>query len=340
MLIDRLSENDKISIVTYAAGSGIALQPTSGDRKDVILQAIENLHAEGGTNGGAGIQTAYEMAVANFIRGGVNRVILATDGDFNVGITDPNQLTRLIQDRASSGVYLTVLGFGNNFKDSVLGRLADKGHGNYSYIDSLNEARKVLVEQIDSTLVTVAKDVKIQVEFNPAQVNAYRLLGYENRLMQAADFNNDLKDAGDMGSGHTVTALYEVVPRGEDVDVADGIAAPLRYQPPTGAARADASPSREMLNLRIRYKQPEGGDSKLMEVQLMDRGATFTTASADFRFAAAVAGFGMILRDSPYKGSASLDWVLATATNSRGADKNGYRAEFIRLVQNAMRLRR
>jgi len=300
------------------------------------------MHAEGGTNGGAGIQTAYQMAVSNFIRGGVNRVILATDGDFNVGITDTNELTRLIEDRAKSGVYLTVLGFGNNFRDSLLGRLAGKGHGNYSYIDSLNEARKVLVEQMDSTLVTVAKDVKIQVEFNPAQVNAYRLLGYENRLMRAEDFNNDLKDAGDVGSGHTVTALYEVVPRGVDVDVAgDGIAAPLRYQQPAVAATQSVpATSREMLNLRIRYKQPEGSESKLLEVALVDRGVAFTSASTDFRFAAAVAGFGMILRDSPYKGSATLDWVLATAANSRGADKNGYRQEFIRLVQRAMQMRR
>jgi len=341
LLIDRLSENDKISIVTYAAGSGIALQPTSGDRKDVILQVIENLHAEGGTNGGAGIQTAYEMAVSNFIRGGVNRVILATDGDFNVGITDTNQLTRLIADRAKSGVYLTVLGFGNNFKDSLLGRLADKGHGNYSYIDTLNEARKVLVEQMDSTLVTVAKDVKIQLEFNPSQVNAYRLLGYENRLMRAEDFNNDLKDAGDVGSGHTVTALFEIVPLGVGVDVAGGAGAePLRYQQPAVAATRSATTSREMLNLRIRYKDPEGSESKLLEVPLVDRGAPFASANTDFRFAAAVAGFGMILRDSPYKGSATLDWVLATATNSRGADKNGYRDEFIRLVQRAMQIRR
>ena len=219
-------------------------------------------------------------------------------------------------------------------------RLADKGHGNYSYIDTLNEARKVLVEQMDSTLVTVARDVKIQVEFNLAQVNAYRLLGYENRLMRAEDFNNDLKDAGDVGSGHTVTALFEVVPRGVDVEVAGGGAEPLRYQQPAAAAARPATTSREMLNLRIRYKDPESSESKLLEVQLVDRGAPFANANTDFRFAAAVAGFGMILRDSPYKGSATLDWVLATATNSRGADKNGYRDEFIRLVQRAMQIRR
>jgi Ca-activated chloride channel family protein len=340
LLVDKLTESDRVSIVTYAGASGIALQPISGDRKDVILRAIDNLRAEGSTNGGAGIQTAYELAVANFIRGSVNRVILATDGDFNVGVTDPNQLTRLIEDRATSGVFLTVLGFGNNFKDSLLGRLAQKGHGNYAFVDTINEARKVLSEQLDATLVAVAKDVKIQVEFNPGQVNAYRLLGYETRLMRAQDFNNDQKDANDMGSGQTVTALYEVVPRGVDVNGTNG--EPLRYQP---AAAATPKPrngigANEMLDLRIRYKEPEGTESKLIELPLLDRGASFTNASSDFRFAAAVAGFGLVLRDSVYKGSATLDWVLSTAQNSRGVDKNGYRDEFIRLVQHSMQIRR
>jgi Ca-activated chloride channel family protein len=341
LLVDKLTENDRVSIVTYAGASGIALQPISGDRKDVILRAIDNLRAEGSTNGGAGIQTAYELAKANFIPGSVNRVILATDGDFNVGVTDSNQLTQLIEERAKSGVFLTVLGFGNNFKDAFLGRLAQKGHGNYAFVDTINEARKVLVEQMDATLVAVAKDVKIQVEFNPGQVNAYRLLGYETRLMRAQDFNNDQKDANDMGSGQTVTALYEVVPRGVEVNGTNG--EPLRYQPPAVTAAAQPRNGRganEMLDLRIRYKEPEGTESKLIEVPLVDRGASFANASSDFRFAAAVAGFGLVLRDSVYKGSATLDWVVATAQNSRGVDKNGYRDEFIRLVQRSMQIRR
>src|SRR5437899_4157024 len=339
LLVDKLTESDKVSIVTYAGASGVALQPTSGDRKNDILRVIEGLQAQGGTNGGAGIQTAYEMAVSNFINGGVNRVILATDGDFNIGITNQNDLVRLIEDKARSGVFLTVLGFGNNFKDSLLVKLADRGHGNYAFIDGLNEARKVLVEQMGSTLMTIAKDVKIQIEFNPAQVTAYRLIGYENRVLGAQDFNNDQKDAGDMGAGHTVTALFEVVPPGVQINV-PGLD-PLRYQPQPKAQplARDAQTSREMLNLKIRYKDPEASESRLLSVPLVDRGGSFANASADFRFAAAVAGFGMILRDSPYKGSSNLDWVVATAASSRGADKNGYRQEFIGLAQGASQIR-
>ena len=343
LLVDKLTESDRVSIVTYAGASGIALAPISGDRKDVILRVIDSLHAEGNTNGGAGIQTAYELAVSNFIPASVNRVILATDGDFNVGITDPNQLTQMIEDKARSGVFLTVLGFGNNFKDSLLARLAEKGHGNYAFIDTVNEARKVLVEQIDATLVAVAKDVKVQVEFNPAMVTAYRLLGYESRIIAAQDFNNDRKDANDMGSGQTVTALFEVVPRGVDVEVNGGSGVePLRYQQPSAAAEQPRSvrTTNELLDLKIRYKDPEASESKLLEMPLVDRGTAFSNASADFRFASAVAGFGMVLQDSAYKGSATLDWVLTTAQNSRGVDKNGYREEFVRLVQRAMQLRR
>src|SRR5947209_2465429 len=270
MLVDKLTEGDKVSIVTYAGASGIALQPTSGDRKNDILRVIEGLQAQGGTNGGAGIQTAYEMAVSNFINGGVNRVILATDGDFNIGITNQNDLVRLIEDKARSGVFLTVLGFGNNFKDSLLVKLADRGHGNYAFIDGLNEARKVLAEQMGSTLMTVAKDVKIQIEFNPAQVTAYRLIGYENRVLGAQDFNNDQKDAGDMGADHTVTALFEVVPRGVQINV-PGLD-PLRYQqqPQPQPLARDAQTSREMLNLKIRYKDPEASESRLLSVPLVD----------------------------------------------------------------------
>jgi Ca-activated chloride channel family protein len=344
MFVDKLTEDDTVSIVVYAGASGIALQPTSGEKKEVIQRAIENLQSGGSTNGAAGIQLAYDLAVSNFIRGGINRVILATDGDFNVGITNRDDLHRLIEERAKSGVFLTALGFGvGNLKDATLEMLADKGNGHYVYIDSINEARKVLVEEMGATLVTIAKDVKLQVEFNPAQVNAYRLIGYENRALRTEDFNNDLKDAGDMGAGHTVTALFEVVPAGVKLD-ATGVES-LRYQPgavaPAAAAAhllRDAAVAKEMLNLKIRYKDPEGTESKLLELPLVDRGTSFPNASPDFRFAASVAAFGMILRDSSFKGSANLDWVRTTAANSRGADRNGYREEFVRLVQRAMQI--
>ena len=340
MLVSNLGENDFVSMVVYAGASGLVLAPTSGARKDTINRAIDNLQAGGSTNGGAGLQLAYGQAVANFIRNGVNRVILMTDGDFNVGITNQDALTRLIEDRAKSGVYLSVLGFGmGNLKDSTMERLADKGNGHYAYIDNLNEARKVLVEEMSSTLVTVAKDVKIQVDFNPGRVEAYRLIGYENRALRAEDFNNDLKDAGDMGAGHTVTALFEVIPRGGAVPGPS--VDPSRYQAPAAASadRAPASSSNELLTLRVRYKLPDANDSTRMDVPLVDRGNQFGQASADFRFAASVAGFGMILRDSPYRGNWTLNSVLDTAAGSRGQDRTGYRDEFISLVRKANALR-
>ncbi len=334
LLVDKLTENDRVSMIVYAGASGMVLPPTTGDKKGVILRAVENLEAGGSTNGASGIQLAYNLAVSNYIRGGINRVILATDGDFNVGVTNQGDLIRLIEDKAKSGVFLSVLGFGiGNLKDSTLEKLADTGNGNYAYIDTLNEARKVLVEQMGGTLVTVAKDVKIQVEFNPAQVNAYRLIGYENRVLRNEDFNNDLKDAGDMGAGHTVTALFEVVPNGVEIAV-PGVD-PLKYQ--TSAVPARSFP-RETLTLKIRYKDPEGSQSKLLEVPLVDARRPFSAASADYRFAASVAAFGMILRDSPYRGNASLSAVLDMAEGSRGADRNGYRREFIGLVNQARSL--
>jgi Ca-activated chloride channel family protein len=266
-------------------------------------------------------------------------VILATDGDFNVGITSRNDLLNLIEQKAKSGVFLTARGFGmGNFKDGTLESLADKGNGNYAYIDSLNEARKVLVEQMTGTLVTVAKDVKIQVEFNPALVAGYRLIGYENRALRTQDFADDKKDAGDMGAGHTVTALFEVVPRGAEDNpfAADG----LRYQAAAkpAPAKSNGPVSRELLNLRIRYKQPDGDESKLMEFPANDRDTEFSKASSDFRFAASVASFGMILRNSPYRGSATVENVLRTATASKGPDKSGYREEFIQLVERAAQI--
>jgi Ca-activated chloride channel family protein len=336
MLVEQLTANDHVTVVTYAGTTGVALRSTRGDQKDVILNLIDSLQAGGATNGGSGIQLAYEQAVANFIPGGVNRVILATDGDFNVGITDRSALLRLIEDKAKTGVFLSVLGVGmGNYKDATLETLADKGHGNYAYLDTLNEARKVLVDQMSGTLVTVAKDVKVQVEFNPAVVDAYRLIGYENRALRNENFNNDLKDAGDMGAGHTVTVLYEVVPRGVAIN-APGTD-PLKYQqqpapPPAG------NTSNETLTVKIRYKEPTASDSKLLVFPLVDREQAFARSSVDFRFAAGVASFGMIMRGSPYRGTATIESVLSIAEDSLGSDRNGYRREFLQLVQRARRI--
>jgi Ca-activated chloride channel family protein len=337
LMVEKLGEGDHVAIVTYAAGSGVRLPSTSGDKKEVINAAIDNLNAGGGTNGGAGILLAYETAISNFIRSGINRVVLATDGDFNLGVTNQGDLIRIIEGKAKSGVFLSVLGFGmGNYKDSTLEKLADKGNGNYAYIDTLNEARKVLVEEMSGTLLTVAKDVKIQVEFNPAEVNAYRLIGYENRALRHQDFNDDKKDAGDMGAGQSVTALFEVVPSGRDMQIAE--VDTLKYQQ-RGQLTARARNNREILNLRIRYKEPEGTTSQLIEAAVLDRSSSLNNASTDFRFAAAVASFGMILRDSPYKGQSTIDAVIDMAEKSRGNDKNGYREEFVQLVRKARALK-
>jgi len=335
LLVEKLNENDSVAIVVYAGASGLVLPSTSCDNKEAVLEALDRLQSGGSTNGGEGIQLAYDIAVQNFIEGGVNRVILATDGDFNVGITNQGDLIRLIEEKAKSGVFLSVLGFGmGNYKDSNLEKLADKGNGNYAYIDTINEARKVLVEEMGGTLVTIAKDVKIQVEFNPAEVNAYRLIGYENRIMRAEDFNDDTKDAGEIGAGHTVTALYEVVPAGTTVDVPD--VDPLKYQQSTELTGAAASG--QMLTLKLRYKEPDGDTSKLLVFEIVDDGAEISDASTDFRFAAGVAAFGMILRDSQYKGTATYDTVVALAEDGLGDDEHGYRAEFIDLVLAAKAL--
>ena len=337
LLLDRLGENDQVAIVVYAGASGLVLPSTSGDQKGKLRAALENLEAGGSTNGGSGIQLAYRTAVANFAAAGTNRVILATDGDFNVGVTNQGDLTRLIEEKAQSGVFLSVLGFGmGNYKDSTLEKLADMGNGNYAYIDDLNEARKVLVDQIDSTLVTIAKDVKIQIEFNPTQVSAYRLIGYENRLLRKEDFNDDTKDAGEIGAGHSVTALYEVVPTGGRVDVPD--VDPLKYQKSLEATEASASD--ELLTLKLRYKEPDRQKSRVLEFPIRDRGASYGQASQDFKFAAAVACFGMILRDSPYKGNATLDAVLELAQEGRGSDPHGYRQQFVELAKKAKTLDR
>ncbi|MSR57221.1 MAG: DUF3520 domain-containing protein, partial [Planctomycetaceae bacterium] len=340
LLVDQLGENDRVAIVVYAAATGLVLPSTTGDQKTAILSAIDNLQAGGSTNGGAGIDLAYRTATENFIRHGTNRVILCTDGDFNVGVTSQDQLVSLIEQNAQSGVFVTVLGFGmGNYKDSTLEKLADKGNGNYGYIDSLNEARKLFVEQMQGTLITIAKDVKIQIEFNPARVGAYRLIGYENRLLAAEDFNNDKKDAGEIGAGHTVTALYELIPAGAAATVAGESLAgvdPLKYQQPGNATIA--ADSDELFTLKLRYKQPDGDTSRLVEYPAIDRGISTSQASADFTWAAAVASFGMLLRDSPHKGNATLPAVLELAEAGQGEDRAGYRREFIQLVRNTLPL--
>lgn len=337
MLVKQLNENDRVAIVVYAGASGLVLPSTTGDNQESLRDALERLESGGSTNGGAGIQLAYDTAAQYFIEGGVNRVILATDGDFNVGVTNRGDLIRLIEEKAKSGVFLTVLGFGmGNIKDSALEQLADKGNGNYAYIDTIREAKKVLVEEMGSTLITIAKDVKIQVEFNPAEVASYRLIGYENRILRDEDFNDDTKDAGEIGAGHTVTALYEIVPAGREIDLPD--VDPLKYQRPAGTAGPAASG--ELLTLKLRYKEPDGDKSRLLEFPVVDVGKTFKDADADFAFAAAVASFGMLLRDSEHRGNATFSTVLDLAEAGRGEDTHGYRAEFIDLVKKAAALRR
>ena len=332
ILTEQLTARDHVAIVVYAGNSGLVLPSTSGDRKGEILAAIDRLEAGGSTNGGEGIQLAYKIAQENFIRGGTNRVILATDGDFNVGTTSEGDLVRLIEEKRQSGVFLSVLGFGTgNVKDSTMEKLADKGNGNYAYIDTLGEARKVLGEQIGGTLFTIAKDVKIQVEFNPKQVAAYRLIGYENRLLRDQDFNDDRKDAGEIGAGHTVTALYEIVPYGQKYEN-PGVD-PLKYQQPTQPS--EMANSNEMMTVKLRYKEPNEDQSKLISVSLADSKTKLDSASADFKFSSAVAAFGMLLRDSKYKADASYNKVLELARNSIGADPQGYRSEFVQLVETA-----
>ncbi len=338
MLVEQLGENDRVAMVVYAGASGLVLPSTSCLRKPEILSAIDQLQAGGSTNGGAGIQLAYDQADGNYIPKGTNRVILASDGDFNVGISDDNQLVGLIEAKARSGVFLSVLGFGmGNLKDSKLEKLADKGNGHYAYIDSTQEARKVLVEEMGATLVTIAKDVKIQVEFNPAKVGAYRLIGYENRLLRTRDFNDDAKDAGEIGAGHHVTALYELVPAGKEESLPD--VEDLEFQKPAAAA-APSEPRQESLIVKLRYKQPDGETSKLIKRGVVEGGSTDALASADFQFAGAVAGFGMLLRDSPYKGNLTYETVLKLAEAGAEEDASGYRREFVELVRKARSLSR
>ena len=334
MLADTLTRDDRVAIVVYAGASGLALPSTSGDRTREIEEAISSLNAGGSTNGAEGIQLAYDIASRHFVKGGINRVILATDGDFNVGVTSQGELLRLIEEKRASGVFLSVLGVGEgNLKDSTMEKLADAGNGNYAYLDSLHEARRVLIAEAGSTLVTVAKDVKIQIEFNPAAVGAYRLVGYENRVLKNEDFNNDRKDAGDMGAGHTVTVLYEIVPPGQAVDV-PGVD-PLKYQ--TAPRPAPGAASAELMTVKVRYKEPAADVSRLVEVPVANHAAALERNTG---FAAAVAEFGMLLRQSAFKGDATWQEAAELARAHRGDDPDGYRAEFARLIDLAASLDR
>ncbi len=331
LLVDRLRPQDRVAIVVYAGASGLVLPPTPGDQKALIREALASLQPGGTTAGGAGIKLAYSTAEASFVQGGINRVILATDGDFNVGITNQGDLVRLIEDKRKTGVFLSVLGFGEgNLKDSTMEKLADSGNGNYSYIDTLAEGRKVLVTEAGGTLVTIAKDVKIQVEFNPRRVSAYRLIGYENRLrlLRDQDFNDDTKDAGEIGAGHSVTALYEIVPVG--VEAAVPSVDPLRYQA-SRPVSASASTS-EWMTVKLRHKAPDSDQSQLLSVAVS---GLFDSPSSNLRFASAVASFGMLLRSSEHKGSSGYAEVLSLAEGARGQDREGYRAEFVGLVRAA-----
>ena len=335
LLVDQLRPEDKVAMVVYAGNSGLVLPPTSGREKAAIRNALTALEAGGSTNGAAGIELAYETAQKNFVKGGINRVILCTDGDFNVGTTSEGDLTRLIEQKREKGVFLTVLGFGmGNLKDTTMEKLADRGNGNYAYIDGIEEARKVLVKEAGATLVTVAKDVKLQVEFNPTQVAGYRLVGYEKRLLKDEDFNDDKKDAGDIGAGHSVTALYEIIPAGQSVPGAKVDA--LKYTK-TSTAPTNSS---ELMTVKIRYKQPDGKTSKLLEQPVKSAAVPLAQTTTDFRWAVAVAGFGMMLRESPNRGNLSWDQVEKLAEGSVGPDTEGYRRELLQLVKIAAKLHR
>lgn len=334
MLLDQLDENDRVAIAVYAGASGLVLPPTSASDRGTILSAFERLKAGGSTNGGQGIQLAYQTAAKNLIQDGVNRVILCTDGDFNVGITDRSDLIDLIQTEAKRGVFLSVLGFGTgNLKDATMEQLADKGNGNYGYIDSLQEARKLLIEDALGTLVNIAKDVKIQVDFNPQHVQAYRLIGYENRMLQAADFRDDKKDAGEIGAGHTVTAFYEIVPAG--IKSPALTVEPSKYQE---VVIESSGPSDEVMTVRLRYKHPEGDDGIEFHVPA-GVPAEQSRGSEDFQFAASVAGFGMLMRASEYSGNATLELIEELAHNGIGQSDDNYRHEFLRLIDTAQLLK-
>lgn len=334
IMIRRLRPQDRISIVTYSSSTGVALDSVPGSKKETIEAAIDNLEAGGSTAGGAGLKLAYSVAKSNFIKSGNNRILLCTDGDFNVGVSSTADLERMVEERRKDGVYLTVLGFGmGNYKDSRMETLADKGNGSYAYVDNLLEAKKVLGNEAWGSLYTVAKDVKIQIEFNPAVVGEYRLIGYENRLMSREDFNDDAKDAGEMGAGQTVTAFYELVPISAP-QTGGPAADPLVFQQST------LVPSDDLLIFKLRYKNPGESkeESRLVSTRVEAKSvltASLDACDDDFRFASAVIEFGMLLRDSPYKGAAALSAVMERARDAKGPDREGYRAEFVKLAEMA-----
>jgi Ca-activated chloride channel family protein len=333
MLVDQLRPQDRVGIVVYAGAAGVVLEPTTGMEKSKIIEALDKLEAGGSTAGGAGIRMAYQLARKNFVREGNNRVILCTDGDFNVGESSDAAMEKLIEQERESGVFLTVLGYGmGNYKDNKMQKLANKGNGNHAYVDGISEARKVLVTEFGGTLFTIAKDVKLQIEFNPAIVQGYRLIGYENRMLASEDFNDDKKDAGELGSGHTVTALYEIIPTGVESPWLRSVD-PLKYQ--SNKNQSDKKAKGEWLTIKFRYKQPDGNKSQLLQKVVDADPLAWDETSENFRFAAAVAEMGMLLRGSQYKGESSFDQVIRLARSARGRDEEGYRAEFIRLVETA-----
>lgn len=333
LLVDQLRAKDRVSIVVYAGAAGQILPPTSGESKQTIKDALNKLEAGGSTAGGEGIALAYKLAGENYIKGGNNRVILATDGDFNVGVSSDAEMQRLVEAKRKTGVYLTVLGYGmGNYKDSKMEILADKGNGNFAYIDNISEARKTLITEFGGTLFTVAKDVKLQVEFNPNRVTAYRLIGYENRLLNKEDFNNDQKDAGDMGSGHSVTALYEIIPAGVKSTFIDSVE-DLKYQ--KGPEPKSTLHSPDLMTIKLRYKAPEREESRLISKAVSAQAVAWGNTSTDFRFSVAVAGYGMLLRNSEFKQNTNYRAVLSWAEGSLGRDKEGYRSEFLTLVRSS-----
>jgi Ca-activated chloride channel family protein len=335
MLVNELRPQDRVAIVVYAGAAGTVLESTPGNRKETILAALDNLQAGGSTAGGEGLKLAYKIAAENFITGGNNRIILATDGDFNIGVSSNAEMERLVENERDKGIFITVLGFGmGNYKDDKMEIIADKGNGNYAYIDNIQEARKVMVSEFSGTLYTIARDVKFQLEFNPARVKAYRLIGYENRLLNNEDFNNDRKDAGEMGAGHTVTALYELIPAGSDEQT--GSVDPLRYQKNNKQVNPD--PDGELLTIKLRYKEPEGDKSILIDEPVSGKLLAIEKTSGNFRFSAAVAEFGLLLRDSEFRGSASWEQLLELAQGAREHDGEGYRSEFIQLAKTAKAL--
>ncbi len=333
LLIEQLREEDKVSIVVYAGAAGVVLPATSGKNKEKIYDALENLQAGGSTAGGEGILLAYKTAKENFMAKGNNRIILATDGDFNVGVSGDGELVRLIEKQREDGVFLSVLGFGTgNYKDSKMEQLADKGNGNYAYIDNILEAKKVLVKEMGGTLLTIAKDVKLQLEFNPAFVKGYRLVGYENRMLNNEDFNDDKKDAGELGSGHTVTAIYEIIPAGSSELIASIDS--LKYQQPKQTP-SPLSFNNEVMTIKFRYKEPKESHSKLITHIVTNKKTDFNNSSENCKFACAVAEFGLLLGDSKFKGETNYKDIIALAKQAKGKDDEGYRAEFIRLVEMA-----